>query len=174
MLKSQRGIKLVTKFSKVENDENANTEEDDRSESVAMKFESLPYDTYIIETVENCYFESSWTMLKFSQINYESNNEVTKYIGLWHQKKAILNIHLYMKKETINDDNGNNKPQNNLDLEVIKDANVTISKADDPNSRYKVYPNEKSIYEYMTTSGEYKLEIIRENCEKAVEKIKMR
>jgi len=173
MLKSQRGIKLVTKFSKVENDENANTEEDDRSESVAMKFESLPYDTYIIETVENCYFESSWTMLKFSQINYESNNEVTKYIGLWHQKKAILNIHLYMKKETINDDNGNNKPQNNLDLEVIKDANVTISKADDPNSRYKVYPNEKSIYEYMTTSGEYKLEIIRENCEKAVEKIKI-
>ena len=173
MLKSQRGIKLVTKFSKVENDENANTEEDDRSESVAMKFESLPYDTYIIETVENCYFESSWTMLKFSQINYESNNEVTKYIGLWHQKKAILNIHLYMKKETINDDNGNNKPQNNLDLEVIKDANVTISKADDPNSRYKVYPNEKSIYEYMTTAGEYKLEIIRENCEKAVEKIKI-
>ena len=173
MLKSQRGIKLVTKFSKVENDENANTEEDDRSESVAMKFESLPYDTYIIETVENCYFESSWTMLKFSQINYESNNEVTKYIGLWHQKKAILNIHLYMKKETINDDNGNNKPQNNLDLEVIKDANVTISKADDPNSRYKVYPNEKSIYEYMTTTGEYKLEIIRENCEKAVEKIKI-
>ena len=173
ILKSQRGIKLVTKFSKVENDENANTEEDDRSESVAMKFESLPYDTYIIETVENCYFESSWTMLKFSQINYESNNEVTKYIGLWHQKKAILNIHLYMKKETINDDNGNNKPQNNLDLEVIKDANVTISKADDPNSRYKVYPNEKSIYEYMTTTGEYKLEIIRENCEKAVEKIKI-
>ena len=173
MLKSQRGIKLVTKFSKVENDENVNTEEDDRSESVAMKFESLPYDTYIIETVENCYFESSWTMLKFNQINYESNNEVTKYIGLWHQKKAILNIHLYMKKETINDDNGNNKPQNNLDLEVIKDANVTISKADDPNSRYKVYPNEKSIYEYMTTTGEYKLEIIRENCEKAVEKIKI-
>ena len=173
MLKSQRGIKLVTKFSKVENDENANTEEDDRSESVAMKFESLPYDTYIIETVENCYFESSWTMLKFSQINYESNNEVTKYIGLCNQKKAILNIHLYMKKETINDDNGNNKPQNNLDLEVIKDANVTISKADDPNSRYKVYPNEKSIYEYMTTTGEYKLEIIRENCEKAVEKIKI-
>ena len=78
-----------------------------------------------------------------------------------------------MKKELINDENGNNKPQSNLDLEVIKDANVTISKADDPNSRYKVYPNEKSIYEYMTTTGEYKLEIIRENCEKAVEKIKI-
>ena len=173
MLKSQRGIKLITKFSKIENDENVNKEEDDRSESVAMKFESLPYDTYIIETVANPFFESSWTLLKFNQINHESNNEVTKYIGLWHQKKAILNIHLYMKKELINDENGNNKPQNNLDLEVIKDANVTISKADDPNSRYKVYPNEKSIYEYMTTTGEYKLEIIRENCEKAVEKIKI-
>ena len=54
ILKSQRGIKLVTKFSKVENDENANTEEDDRSESVAMKFESLPYDTYIIKVRGQC------------------------------------------------------------------------------------------------------------------------
>ena len=44
MLKSQKGIKLETKFSKVENNENNNSEEDDRSESVAMKFESLPYD----------------------------------------------------------------------------------------------------------------------------------
>lgn len=173
MLKSQKGIKLETKFSKVENNENNNSEEDDRSESVAMKFESLPYDTYIIETVENCYFESSWTLLKFNQINYELNNEVTKYIGLWHQKKAILNIHIYMKKEVINEANGTNDPQNNIDFDVINDANVTISKANDPNSRNKVYPNDRSIYEYMTTPGEYKLEIIKDNCESIVEKIKI-
>ena len=173
MLKSQKGYRLETKFSKVENDEKINSEEDDRSESVAMKFENLPYDTYIIETVENCYFESSWTLLKFNEINYDSNNEVTKYIGLWHQKKAILNIHLYMKKEISKDANGNNDPKTNLDFEVINDANVTISKADDPNSRYKVYPNDRSIYEYMASPGEYKLEIIKDNCERVVEKIKI-
>ena len=132
-----------------------------------MKFDNLPYDTYIIETVENCYFESSWTLLKFNEINYDSNNEVTKYIGLWHQKKAILNIHLYMKKEesVSQGENGINNTQNKLtDLNVINDANITISKSDDPNSRYKVYPNEKGIYEYMTTPGESKLEINKLDC----------
>ena len=174
LLKSQKGGNCQTKFSKVEYDENIKSEEDDRSESVSLIFENLSYDTYIIETVENCYFESSWTMLKFNQIDNELNNEVTKYIGLWHQKKAILNIHLYMKKELPNDENGNNSPQNVLDFEVINDANITISKADDPNSRYKIYPNDKSIYEYMTTPGEYKLEIIKSNCENIVEKIKIK
>jgi len=177
LLKNQIGIKYVTKFSKVEN-ENVKAEEDDRSESVALKFENLPYDTYIIETKENCYFESSWTLLKFNQINTYTNNEVTKYIGLWHQKKAILNIHLYMKKETNNNQNqiengNNNNKKEGIDLDVINDAMVTISKADDPNSRYKVYPNNMGIYEYMTTPGEYKLEIVKEDCERTVEKIKI-
>ena len=175
LLRSQKGDNICTKYSKVENDENIKVEDDDRSESVALKFEGLPYDTYIIETVENCYFESSWTMLKFNQINHEAKNEVTKYIGLWHQKKAILNIHVFMRKEITKNnqiENGNNNAQS-LDLEVINDANVTISKGDDPNSRYKVYPNDKSIYEYMTTPGEYKLEIIKDNCERVVEKIKI-
>ena len=176
LLKNQIGIKYETKFSKVDN-ENVKAEEDDRSESVALKFENLPYDTYIIETKENCYFESSWTLLKFNQIDTYTNNEVTKFIGLWHQKKAILNIHLYMKKEINNNknqiENGNNNKKDELDIDVIKDAMVTISKADDPNSRYKVYPNNVGVYEYMTTPGEYKLEIVRDDCEKTVDKVKI-
>ena len=176
LLKHQIGIKYSTKFSKVDN-ENIKSEEDDRSESVALKFENLPYDTYIIETKENCYFESSWTLLKFNQINTYTNNEVTKYIGLWHQKKAILNIHLYMKKEINNEqnkiENGNNNEKNELDIDVIKDAHITISKADDPNSRNKVYPNNMGIYEYKATPGEYKLEIVKDDCERTVEKIKI-
>ena len=174
LLKSQRGINLMTKYSKVD-DSNIKIEEDDRSESVVLKFENLSYDTYIIETVENCNFQSSLTLLKFNQINTESK-EVKKFIGLWHQKKAILNIHLYMKKEesVSQGENGINNTQNKLtDLNVINDANITISKSDDPNSRYKVYPNEKGIYEYMTTPGEYKLEINKLDCERIVEKIKI-
>ena len=173
-LRNQIGEKLMTKFSKVEINESCKPENDDRSESVALKFESLPYDTYIIETKANCYFESSWTCLKFNQININPNNEVTKYIGLWHQKKAILNIHLYMKKEKQNKDNGNNQKNDESDIEIIKDAIITISKADDPNSRYKVHINNLGIYEYMTTPGEYKLEIIKEDCERTVEKVKIK
>ena len=108
------------------------------------------------------------------KININPNNEVTKYIGLWHQKKAILNIHLYMKKEKQNKDNGNNQKSDESDIEIIKDAIITISKADDPNSRYKVHINNLGIYEYMTTPGEYKLEIIKEDCERTVEKVKIK
>ena len=184
ILKSQKGTLIKKKFSKVEKNENENQQEDDeRSESVTLKFDNLSYDTYIIETVENCNFQSSWTLLKFNQINNNSG-EITKYIGLWHQKKAILHIHLFMEKEIYVPNNNNENNENNIvngnenmikkyDQEPVTDATITISTADDPNSRYKVYPNIKGIYEYMTKPGEYKLEIIKQDCEKIVEKIKI-
>jgi len=99
--------------------------------------------------------------LKFNQINNNSE-EVTKFIGLWHQKKAILNIHLFMEKEVYvpSGDNNENNVENgkenvvkNYEAEPITDATITISTVDDPNSKYKVYPNNKGIYEYMTKPG---------------------
>ena len=183
LLKRQKGPLIMRKFSKVENNEN-NKEDDERSESVTLKFDNLSYDTYIIETIENCNFQSSWTLLKFNQINNNSG-EVTKFIGLWHQKKAILNIHLFMEKEIYipkkdnneqnekNILNGNENMTKNYELEPVLDASITISTVDDPNSKYKVYPNTKGIYEYMTKPGEYKVEIIKKDCEKIAEKIKI-
>ena len=182
LLKKQRGILIKKKFTKVEKMENSQ-EDDERSESVTIKFDALSYDTYIIETVENCNFQSSWTLLKFNKIK-DNNGEITKFIGLWHQKKAILNIHLFMEKEIfvkkkIDDDdkdkviNGNENMTKAYDQEPVIDATITISNLDDPNSRYKVYPNSKGIYEYMTKPGEYKLEITKKDCENIVEKIKI-
>ena len=183
ILKSQKGLLIKKKFSKVEKTEN-NQDDDERSESVTLKFDALSYDTYIIETVENCNFQSSWTLLKFNQVDLNNKGEITKYIGLWHQKNAILNIHLFMEKEIYVPDNNNQNDENivkngnenvvkRYDQEPITDASITISRADDPNSRYKVYPNSKGIYEYMTKPGEYKLEIIKKDCEKITEKIKI-
>ena len=183
LYKSQKGILIKKKFSKVEKSEN-NPEDDERSESVTLKFDALSYDTYIIETVENCNFKSSWTLLKFNQINNNNSGLVTKFIGLWHQKKAILNIHLFMEKEIYvknenvennenNVINGNENMIKRYDQEPVIDATITISTVDDPNSKYKVYPNPKGIYEYMTKPGEYKIEITKKDCEKIVEKIKI-
>ena len=181
LLKKQRGPLIKKKFSKVEKNENSQ-EDDEMSESVTLKFDALSYDTYIIETVENCNFQSSWTLLKFNQINESNSGEITKFIGLWHQKKAILNIHLFMEKEiyvpnTENNENnvinGNENMVKKFDLEPITDATITISTVDDPNSKYKVYPNLKGIYEYMTKPGEYKIEITKKDCENIVEKIKI-
>ena len=55
--------------------------------------------------------------------------------------------------------------------EPIISGSINISDADDPNSRCKVYPNSKGIYEYKTNPGEYKLEVYNEDYEKIVMKI---
>ena len=198
-LKNQRGTLIKRKFSKIEekiNNSKENSEDEESSESVTLFFEDLPYDTYIIETIENSNFQGSLTLLKFNELNIDKNGFVTKYIGLWHQENAILNIHLYTEKEkkiplenngmendNLNDNNDGEKniirPSSNnneqyelrLEQEPITTGSINISDADDPNSRYKVYPNSKGIYEYKTIPGEYKLEVYNEDYEKIVMKI---
>ena len=224
ILKSQIGTEAARGVSKVDK-----IDDKDNSESVTMEFKPLHYDTYIIETVENCNFQSSWTLLKFNQINPSSMGEVTKYIGLWHQRNAILNIHLYREVEikvpeiteeekkkkqsesqnpqiiktkaqqqiaiiqnqeqisksqipkkilsnTNNQNqvlNGNESYKTIIDQMLVTTANINISTLDDPNSKYKVYPNRNGVYEYMTKPGEYKIEVINDDCERIVEKIKI-
>ena len=208
-LKSQRGALIKRKFSKIEQKlkdiENSkeNDEDEESSESATLYFDELPYDTYIIETIENSNFQGSLTLLKFNELNVDKNGVVTKYIGLWHQENAILNIHLYTEKEKKMpiDKNGNENnydkiinsgekkiirpPSSNqrrrndneeqyeirYEQEPIISGSINISNADDPNSRYKVYPNSKGIYEYKTIPGEYKLEVYNEDYEKIVMKI---
>ena len=117
-LKDQKGVLIKRKYSKVDeiyklnqnqglNDDN-NDEDAETSESVTLYFDDIPYDSYIIETIENSNFQGSLTLLKFNEIRSYKNNLVTKYIGLWHQENAILNIHLYSEKE--NKTNGKNIP----------------------------------------------------------------
>jgi hypothetical protein len=86
-LKNQRGILIQKLYSKI--DEQMSQEDFiNSSESVSLKFNKMPYDTYIIETKENSNFQSSITLLKFNEINIDNNGQITKYIGLWHQKKS--------------------------------------------------------------------------------------
>ena len=173
-LKSQRGHLIKKKFSKI--DPNLSKEDyNDSSESVSVKFDLLPYDTYIVETKENCNFQSSITLLKFNEINTKDNGQITKYIGLWHQQKAILNIHLYKEVDIEVPKNEENKNEGTKKDQIpITTGTITISDADDPNSRYQVYSNKKGIYEYKTQPGEYKLEIYTKDFEKDVRKIKLK
>ena len=222
ILKNQKGSLIKRKFSKVdekykitnqESIDDKNDEDAETSESVTLFFDDIPYDTYIIETVENSNFQGSLTLLKFNEIKTTKDNLITKYIGLWHQENAILNIHLYTEKENIttkqnngidintnynnniiipNTNNPNRErkiirpPSSNqrrknpltsvniesrFDQEPITTGSINISKSEDPNSRYKVYPNGKGIYEYKTTPGEYKLEVTNDDYEKIVMKV---
>ena len=166
-LKSQRGLLMQKLYSKV--DDNISKEDFlNSSESVSLKFNQLPYDTYIIETKENSNFQSSITLLKFNEINIDNNGQITKYIGLWHQQKAILNILLYKEIDII--DKENNKIKK--DQIPINTSIITISDADDPNSRYQV-TRSNGIYRYKTQPGEYKLEIDTKDYERDIRKIKL-
>ena len=151
-------------YSKV--DENLSKEDFmNSSESVSLKFNQMPYDTYIIETKENSNFQSSITLLKFNEININNNGQITKYIGLHHQKKAILNIFLYKEVDIKNAENDQIKK----DQIPISTSVITISDADDPNSRYQVSRN-GAVYTYKTQPGEYKLEIDTKDYERYIKK----
>ena len=179
-LKSQRGVLIKKIYSKI--DQNLSKEDYyESSESVLVKFDLLPYDSYIVETKENCYFQSSITMLKFNEITSKDNGVITKYIGLWHQQKAILNIHLYKEVLTLipeseleENKNVENQAKTREVQIPVTSGIITISDADDPNSRYQVYSNQKGIYEYKTQPGEYKLEIDTKDFERVIRKIKLK
>ena len=170
LLKNQRGILIQKLYSKLD-EEMSQEDFINSSESVALKFNKLPYDTYIIETKENSNFQSSITLLKFNEININNNGIITKYIGLWHQKKAILNILLY-KEIDILDPNNSNTNNIKKDQIPINNSLITISDADDPNSRYQVTKSQ-GVYKYKTQPGEYKLEIETKDFEREVRKIKL-
>ena len=166
-LKNQRGILIKKLYSKI--DEQMSQEDFiNSSESVSLKFNKMPYDTYIIETKENSNFQSSITLLKFNEINIDNNGQITKYIGLWHQIKAILNILLYKEIDVLDPETNNIKK----DQIPINTSIITISDADDPNSRYQV-TRSQGVYKYKTQPGEYKLEIDTKDFEREVRKVKL-
>ena len=223
-LKNQKGVLIKRKYSKIDDsyrlanqhlEDDKDDEDAETSESVTLYFDDIPYDTYIIETIENSNFQGSLTLLKFNEIKPNKDNLITKYIGLWHQENAILNIHLYTEKERIIpkqnngidfstnlnnnnntnvimpnqerklqrppssnqrrknpiNENNNNNNEIRYEQEPISNGSINISNAEDPNSRYKVHPNGKGIYEYKTTPGEYKLEVTNDDYEKIVMKV---
>lgn len=182
-----------------ESEENVNT---------TLSFGNLPYDTYIIETIENSNFTSSLTLLSFNSINrtfvkkqvpdphnkdkqneeiVEENTKVTKYLGLYHQSKAILNIHLYTETEVAEAKNQNNeqntteketKPtskqnkESNIEITPITSSSVTLTNINTSN-KYSIIPNNRAIYEFKTDPGYYKIEIYDKEYESITKKINL-
>ena len=185
-----------------ESEENVNTK---------LSFTNLPYDTYIIETIENSNFTSSLTLLSFNSINRtfvkkqvpdphdnnkpkeeitEENTKVTKYLGLYHQSKAILNIHLYTETEVAEPEKAKegqmqvttekdtkptteqNKDPTNIEITPITSSSVTLTNINTSN-KYSIIPNDRSIYEFKTEPGYYKIEIYDKEYESITKKINL-
>ena len=143
-LKKQKGVLIKRKYSKVDEsykfknqkeiDEDKNDEDAETSESVTLYFDDIPYDTYIIETIENSNFRGSLTLLRFNEIKPKKDHLITKYIGLWHQEKAILNIHLYTEKEKIENIQNNGIENNNNNI-IIPNQERKIVRPPSSNQR---------------------------------------
>ena len=117
---------------------NNNNKTDDRSESVKIQFNPLPYDTYLIETIENPNFMGSITLLNFQTINPEKK-DIIKYIGLWHQQKSILKVLVYTKIKVKKPKDEQNLPSNNINSQTtnvqtdIKNSNENNNNNDNNN-----------------------------------------
>lgn len=188
------------------------TDETAENVNTALNFCNLPYDTYIIETIENSNFLSSLTLLSFNSIEKKSgkktkpkeikpqeqekvepeeNNQVTKYLGLYHQTKATINIHLYTETEVPPQEETNpvqqnqqqltdekeTKPatdqqeqQNNIEITPITSSSITLTNIN-TSTRYSIVPNNKGLYEFKTEPGRYKLEIYDKDYESITKKI---
>ena len=143
-LKKQKGALIKRKYSKVDEsykyneqnliDDDKNDEDAETSESVTLYFDDIPYDTYIIETIENSNFRGSLTLLRFNEIKPKKDHLITKYIGLWHQEKAILNIHLYTEKEKIENTQNNGIENNNNNI-IIPNQERKIVRPPSSNQR---------------------------------------
>ena len=63
----------------------------------------LPYDSYFVEVVESNQFQFVGMPLTFSQM-YPPDKVIKKYIGLYIQENAFLQLHVF---ETVKDQEGN-------------------------------------------------------------------
>ena len=181
-------------------DSNQNKQKDNRSESVVIQFNPLPYDTYLIETIENPNFMGSITLLNFQTINPEKK-EITKFIGLWHQQKSILKVLVYTKikvkkpkdeqnftnpnsqttnvQTDIKNNNNNNNNNNGQNIEEVEEevsiltADVLISEISNPNSKFQVVNMGNGEYEFKTEPGDYKIMINNKDYEPISVKIQL-
>ena len=181
-------------------DSNHNKQKDNRSESVVIQFNPLPYDTYLIETIENPNFMGSITLLNFQTINPEKK-EITKFIGLWHQQKSILKVLVYTKikvkkpkdeqnftnpnsqttnvQTDIKNNNNNNNNNNGQNIEEVEEevsiltADVLISEISNPNSKFQVVNMGNGEYEFKTEPGDYKIMINNKDYEPISVKIQL-
>ena len=209
---------------KSKREEKNKIEETAENVNTTLNFCNLPYDTYIIETIENSNFLSSLTLLSFNSIEnkpgkkakskeitaqeqqnqtqkqknqeqekveVEENNQVIKYLGLYHQTKATINIHLYTETEVPCQEETNptqqnqqqltdekeTKPttdhqeqQNNIEITPITSSSITLTNIN-TSTRYSIVPNKKGLYEFKTEPGYYKIEIYDKDYESITKKI---
>ena len=124
----------------------------------------LPYDSYFIEVVESNQFQFVGMPLTFNAI-YPQDKIVKKYIGLYIQENAFLQLHVF---ETIQDAQGNDDQVHlgkcQVTLKTCKAENLEEHN-DEKEVKIKIDEKREGIFEHMVKTGRYLLEVTKDNYE---------
>ena len=124
----------------------------------------LPYDSYFIEVVESNQFQFVGMPLTFTSI-YPPDKIVQKYIGLYIQENAFLQLHVF---ETVKDSEGNDDQEHvgkcQVTLKTCKAENIEEHN-DEKEIKIKIEERREGIFEHMVKTGRYLLEVSKDNFE---------
>ena len=124
----------------------------------------LPYDSYFIEVVESNQFQFVGMPLTFTSI-YPPEKIVQKYIGLYIQENAFLQLHVF---ETVKDTEGNDDQVHvgkcQVTLKTCKAENIEEHN-DEKEIKIKIEERREGIFEHMVKTGRYLLEVSKDNFE---------
>ena len=121
----------------------------------------LPYDSYYVEVKESKQFRNVGICLNFQNLNLYKNNYIKKYIGLFTQENAFIQIQVYeintgepihlqktkvILKKFIQENNN----------DINKEVSIEIKES-----------NKSGIFEHTVPPGEYLLQVEKPNYEKS-------
>ena len=138
----------------------------------------LPYDSYFIEVQESKQYRNIGATLTFNTLNLRNKNYIKKYIGLFTQENAFIQLHVY---EINKDKNGTEDPihlgKAKVTLKQLSlfntdendENNNKLNLQNEDNLEKKIKINEKlnspGIFEHTVSPGRYLLEVEKDNYE---------
>ena len=127
----------------------------------------IPYDSYYIEVSENKQYRSVGMCLSFNKLPTKNKNFIKRYIGLYTQENAFLQLHVF---ENIKDNENKEDPihinKAQVMIEVLRDENKEdYLEEKEVKFEIKEKLNSPGIFEQMVPPGNYILKIKKENYE---------
>ena len=129
-----------------------------------IKIGPLPYDSYYVEVKESIQFRNVGLCLSFNDLNYYKDNYIKKYIGLYTQENAFIQVHAFEMKE--------NSKETIPDISLLSKVKIILKKIkekEDKNNRDTNIEikesNKQGIYENTVLPGKYILEAKKDNYE---------
>ena len=127
----------------------------------------IPYDSYFVEVPENKQYRNVGMCLSFNKLPTKNKNFIKKYIGLYTQENAFIQLHVF---ENLRDNENKDDPVHISKAQVIIEVSRDENKEDyleekEITFEIKEKNNSPGIFEQMVPPGKYIIKIKKENYE---------